>query len=762
MAADDRPDGRPTRLEVSEQIRLLERVFNNPRVLIAYLDPDFTFRRVNEAYALADGKEPDFFPGKNHFDLYPDEENASIFREVVLTGRPYVTYEKAFEYAEHPERGTSWWDWVLQPVVEDGTVDGLVLMLIDVTDRVLARRRVEETEARYAALARVVPTGVFGTDPAGRYVYVNPQWLEVTGLNQDDAMGEGWAQALHPDDRERVTAEWAAAVAEKGAFGLDFRFRRPDGRVFWLQCRATPELAANGELLGWVGACMDITARKEAEERLKASERTLEEAEQIAHLGNWDWDIVGDTLVWSDEIYRVFGLTPQQFGATYEAFLESVHRDDREKVVAAVNAALAGEVDYDIEHRIVLPDGTVRFVHERAVVHRASDGTPQRMLGIVHDNTVHVQAEHELTRLNNALRTLSRCNQVLVHAASEEELLAEMCRTVVEQGGYSFTWVGFKEYDPECTVRPTAFHGREEGFLHRSRVTWADEPLGQGPMGTAVREGRTQLVRDTLTDPRYEPWRGEATARGFRSVLALPLPLAHQVIGALAIYAEQVDAFDQAELDLMEELAADLAFGIGRQRDIARIARSLEGTLAAVAGIVEMRDPYTAGHQRRVAELTDRIARHLGLAPRQIDTVRVAALVHDVGKIYIPAEILNRPGSLAPLEFDFIRQHPEKGQQILQPIDFAMPVAEITVQHHERLDGSGYPQGLQGDEILLGAQILAVADVVEAMTHIRPYRAALGLEAALGEIRDGRGTHYNADAVDACIAVVGDLGWSLG
>jgi PAS domain S-box-containing protein/putative nucleotidyltransferase with HDIG domain len=745
--------------EAGVQNRLLERVFNNPRVLIAYLDPDFTFRRVNDAYAAADAKDASYFPGKNHFDLFPNEENATIFRQVVRTGQPYAVYAKPFEYPEDPERGTSWWDWVLQPVLEDGTVVALVLMLIDVTDRVLAQRRSEQTEAQYAAIQEAVPSGVFQTDRAGGYVYVNARWLMLSGMAPTEPLGDGWLLAVHPDDRELVTSEWRACVAEERPLELDYRFQRGDGRVFWLQCQAIPARAPTGEVLGWIGACTDITSRKETEEDLRASESRLLEAEHVAHLGHWDWDIVADTLAWSDEIYRVFGLSLQQFGATYEAFLESVHPDDRELVTAAVNAALAGAADYDIEHRIVLPSGEIRFVHEQAEVHRATDGTPVRMLGIVHDNTVHIESERQLTRLNTALRTIRRCNEVLVLAVSEEQLLADMCHAAVEEGGYCFTWVGFKEQDPGQSVRPIAFSGREEGFLHRGPVTWADVPRGRGPIGVAVREGTTQLVRDTLTEPRYELWRDEAVARGFRSVLALPLILDHDVIGALGIYAEQVDAFDLTEVDLLEEFAADLAFGIGRQRDQARIARSLEGTLAAVAGIVEMRDPYTAGHQRRVAELADRMASHLGWVQKEIDTVRVAALVHDVGKIYVPAEILNRPGGLTPLEFDFIRQHPAKGQQILEPIDFGMPVAEITLQHHERLDGSGYPRGLRGAEILPGAQVLAVADVVEAITHLRPYRAALGVEAALDEICQGRGTRFNADAVDACIAVLDGLGW---
>jgi len=173
----------------------------------------------------------------------------------------------------------------------------------------------------------------------------------------------------------------------------------------------------------------------------------------------------------------------------------------------------------------------------------------------------------------------------------------------------------------------------------------------------------------------------------------------------------------------------------------------------ALASTIELRDPYTAGHQRRVAELAVAIARELGLSAEEQTGLRIAGLVHDVGKIVVPSEILSKPGRLSPLEMDMVRVHPEAGFNVLQGIDFPWPVAEVVHQHHERLDGSGYPQGLAGEEILLGARILAVADVVEAISSHRPYRAALGIEAALAEVEAGRGKLYDPQVVDACLAV---------
>jgi putative nucleotidyltransferase with HDIG domain len=179
----------------------------------------------------------------------------------------------------------------------------------------------------------------------------------------------------------------------------------------------------------------------------------------------------------------------------------------------------------------------------------------------------------------------------------------------------------------------------------------------------------------------------------------------------------------------------------------------LEGSIEAIAMTLEMRDPYTAGHQQRVAHLACAIAEEMNLSEKQIDGLRIAGLIHDLGKVTIPAEILSKPGKLTETEFSIIKNHPQVAYDILKKIDFPWPVADIVLQHHEYLNGTGYPQGLREKNILLEARILTVADIVEAMASHRPYRPALGIDAALDEIKLGRGTKLDPDVVDACLAV---------
>ena len=177
----------------------------------------------------------------------------------------------------------------------------------------------------------------------------------------------------------------------------------------------------------------------------------------------------------------------------------------------------------------------------------------------------------------------------------------------------------------------------------------------------------------------------------------------------------------------------------------------MKATVQSIALIVEAKDPYTSGHQERVSHLAEAIAKEMGLTADQQDFVGTAAIIHDLGKISIPSEILSKPTKLSELEFNLIKIHSMSGYNILRDIDFPWPVADVILQHHERMDGSGYPQHLQGEAILLEARILAVADVVEAISSHRPYRSALGISFALDDISKSKGILYDANVVDTCL-----------
>ena len=195
------------------------------------------------------------------------------------------------------------------------------------------------------------------------------------------------------------------------------------------------------------------------------------------------------------------------------------------------------------------------------------------------------------------------------------------------------------------------------------------------------------------------------------------------------------------------------------ERQESRLVAQMFETVNSLSNVIEARDPFTAGHQRRVTSLAVEIAKEIRLAPSVIDGLRFACQIHDIGKISIPAEILTKPTSLNPMEVAMLRAHPQAGYDILKPLIFPWPIAKIILQHHERLDGSGYPNAIKGDSICLEAKILAVSDTVEAMSSDRPYRPAIGIEAALEEIQSNSGVLYDKQVVDSCLKLFHEQGY---
>jgi PAS domain S-box-containing protein len=378
----------------------------------------------------------------------------------------------------------------------------------------------------------------------------------------------------------------------------------------------------------------------------------------------------------------------------------------------------------------------------------------------VRDNTKRHLAEIALRVTTRALKMLSESNVALLNSSTETILLAEYCRIAVETGGYKMAWIGQAGIGDDKNVLVISHYGDNDGYLGLGKITWGDDERGDGPTGRAIRTGQVQFVEDIATDPVMQPWREAALVHGYRSSIAVPFLLPNQTMACLTLYRGKSDLWSEPERMLIQEIAADLAFGIAAlQTAVAKIQyqvslrESLEQTIQVIAATGEERDSYTAGHQRRVAELAKSIAGELGISADRIHGLHLAATIHDLGKIGIPAEILAKPRRLTAMEFGLIKEHSIIGFNILKDVHFPWPIAQIILEHHERIDGSGYPFGLLGAALLLESKILAVADVVEAMASHRPYRPALGLQAALEEISRQRGISLETDVVDACLRI---------
>ena len=626
----------------------------------------------------------------------------------------------------------------------------------------------QSIEERFRAAAEASPDALFVfksvRDNASNIVdleiiEMNARAAQQLGMARDVAIGKTYLGLLPFFKTASSFDKYAQVVTTGTRFEDEFPYDVPQKGRRWFR----QQVVRVGD--GIAISLRDITKWKNAGDKIREAEERLRLALAAAHMGAWSMRMNGDVDSVSDELGPIFGLPKGTGPRNFAMIMEAVHPDDRQALATAMRRDRETARGSRMEFRVLWPDGTVHWVDAISNITCDEAGKPLRSVGVLADITQQKLDAVALQRANRALKTLSAGNEALVRATSESELLHEVCRVMVDKGKYRMAAVGYPRNDPGKTLVPMASAGVDEGLLTAVNHTWADNEQGQRPIARAIRSGKVEIARDIQNDPVFAPVKELVAIPGFVSNLALPLVDGKKVIGALSIFASEADAFDTAEVLLLQELAEDLVYGIttlrtreerdriahAHEQHEAVLRKSLEDSIQAIAATVEMRDPYTSGHQKRVADLAVALAREMTLPEEQIHGLHLAGVVHDLGKISVPSDILSKPGKLSSAEYMLIKEHAQAGYEILKDIDFPWPIATIVWQHHERFDGSGYPQGLKGEDMLLESRILAVADVVEAMASHRPYRPTLGIDVALQEIERGRGIQYDPAVADACL-----------
>ena len=444
---------------------------------------------------------------------------------------------------------------------------------------------------------------------------------------------------------------------------------------------------------------------------------------------------------------QLFGFSRGQLCTMHQSMLHPM--DQRELVESHFQTASGGGAGKFGDIDVLCADGSRVPVGIRTSVLEL-DGR-RLVLGSFRDIRERREAETSLRRSNWALSALLRANMAAIQAGTDNGLMQSVCEAIASDGVFTLAWIGTAEENPEKSVKLIGAAGPAIGYISGLRISWGVDEFGRGPTGRCIRENRTIINNDTATNPDFQPWALHAAKFGIVSSLSIPLIDEGRAFGALTVYADRTEVFGADELRLFEQFALSLVFAMKARRAHWKYRSAMEQMVGALAATIERRDPYTAGHERRVAGLAVSIAKEMGFDDEHCRVIRLAGEVHDIGKIQVPAEILNKPGKLSSLEFELVKTHVTASRELLQGIDFPWPLADIAAQHHERLDGTGYPNGLCSDKISIEAKIIAVADVLEAISSHRPYRPALGIEVGLEEIRRQRGIQLDAEAVDAAI-----------
>lgn len=649
---------------------------------------------------------PDQFLGKRMQEVLPPSVGAQVEGALadLAAGKEMVTIEYALPLAGREEH----FEARLLPLFQDQ----IMVIAHNITERKRAERALQESEERFRQVTEAALVGVYLIH-GGKFRYVNPAFAEMFGYRADEIEDKlASVDLTHPEDRDMVTRQVGARLNREIEAGrYNFRGLRRDGTV--IHCEALSRYMEYHGRPAIIGTVVDNTDKVRSVEALQMSEARFRAIIELTpHLAIEAYDREGKVLLWNAAAEKLYGWKESEVvGRT----LNGVILDE-----AASRAFQAALVDID-EGRIPMWEGEYPFRKrsgETGTVHATIFGVPgpagsRQFICMDLDVTRRKLAEEELRRTTTRLQL-------------QFDRMPVGC--VLWDSGFRVT-----SWNPAAE--------RIFGYSQR-------EALGRHPYEFIVPR-ESQPLTETIMDLIQQ---GDESAHSVyenltkdgRTILCqwTNTPLTEpdgRLIGTLSMVE-----------DITDRRRAEAAL----QESVVTLRRTLSTTITTMAKIVETKDPYTAGHQMRVAELAELIAREMAMAPDRVNGLHMAAMIHDIGKIYIPAEILSKPGQLSRIEIDMIRTHPNFGAEILKAIPFPWPLAEMILQHHERLDGSGYPRGLKGAAIMLEARVLMVADVVEAMATHRPYRAARGLVQALQEIQDFRGRYYDPDVVDACLRVI--------
>jgi len=680
--------------------------------------------------------------------LILDEDRPGVVTEVtnaMAEHRPFTV-----EYRLRHKDGSL--RWMTEHGMPVNGLDEKPLYIDGVIFDVTAHKQVERQLQLFRTLLDNSSDAIEVIDPVTlRFLDINETECRDLGYSREEMLSMSITD-IDPTFTPKLYEEIQNWMRLSGSVRFEAVHRRKDGSTFPVEVSTKMIVLDKTYALNIV---RDITERRRAENELRESEEKFRTIFDHARDGIIVMDIDELSVKFANKsMERMLGYGTGELAGLP---MPRLHPPEALAQVAAQFESDARGGQSNVQD-IPMQTNDGRLLYADLSAAPVDIGGQRYMLGMFRDATERRASELSIRRANRALQTLSAGNLALVRATSEDELLQEVTTVIVEHGGYALVVVGYAEDDPEQSITFKAWSGYEGDRYWAEHLSWADAEHGQLPVSKAIRTGKTQVCHDLASDPAFIPWRDATQARGYVSNIALPMSDGIRTFGALSIYASEANAFDDEEVRLLEELANDLAYGIASLRTRKEheqhtiiLRQSLEQSIQTIAATLEARDPYTAGHQRRVAELATAIAREMGLPEDRINGLHLAAIIHDLGKIHVPAEILSKPGKLTKIEFMLIKEHPQDGYDILKDVKFPWPIAEMILQHHERMDGSGYPQGLQGEQILLESRILAVADVVEAMSSHRPYRASMGIEPALGEIKRGRSSAYDTAVADVCL-----------
>jgi PAS domain S-box-containing protein len=651
-------------------------------------------------------------------------------------------------------------------------------LLTAITEHTRVEAALRKSEARYWAVTQSANDAIVTVNDDGTITGWNLSAESMFGYPEVEVLGQPLDLIIprqfrerHRDGLKRLQAGGEHRVIGKTA---ELAGLRKDGSEFPMELSLSHWEILDGRF--YTGIIRDITERKQAEQALRVNEAMLQSILDNSSTVVFLKDMEGCYITINRRYEELFHVTRKDVvgKSDYDIF----PREHADRFRQHDLLALHKGSPFDVEEVVPHDDGLHTYISVKFPIFSV-EGKPYAVCGIATDITERKRMEEALKRKEEESRLL----------AKETEFIAKMGRIISSNINVEEVYGRFAEE----VSKVISFDRLSVNIINRAegRVTVAYAaglPIpGRQPGDVFSLAGSTnELVAIARSGLLIQPKIEEEVDRllseqqpsfkaGLRSQMAVPLISEDQVIGILNFLSKKQNAFTDADLKLGEAIGIQITGAIAGaqifnsrlqaeeklQQTLENLRKAVGTTIQVLAYTVETRDPYTAGHQTRSADLARAIGTEMELPQEKIDAIRIAGSIHDIGKLSIPAEILSKPTKLSEIEFALIKEHSRKGYEMLKDVESPWPLAEIVYQHHERIDGSGYPRNLKREEILIEARILAVADVVEAMASHRPYRPGLGIEAALNEIEKNSGLFYDNAVADACLRLFREKGFQL-
>jgi len=578
----------------------------------------------------------------------------------------------------------------------------------NITERRRAEETLRESEEKYRAILEHIEEGYYEVDLKGNITFCNDCLCRILGYPREELLGTNNCRYMDPVSAKRVFESFNKVfLTGEPSKGVDWELIRKDGSIRTVEISVSIVRAGNGEPVGFRGILRDVTEKKQSEAALRENEEKYRELVDNAPAGIYEVDFIQRKFITVNDVMCEYtGFTKEELLGNMSPF-DILTDESKTLFMERMTKIFAGDkLPQVVEYTIKTKDNrTIWVLLNTTLIY--DKGFPKGARAVVHNITERKQAEQ-------ALRQSEEKYRFLVNNANDAIFIAQD---------------GLIKFPNPKTIQILGYSDEELAGIPYLDLIHPDDRY----VVSEIRQRRDADKGPTATySIRVKNRANEEIWAHISSV-----PIVWEDRPATLNFVRDITVQKKAE----EEL----------RRSVDKLRKITGATIQAMAQTVEVRDPYTAGHQKRVADLARAIATRMGLSPERVDGIRMAGVIHDIGKISVPAEILSKPGLLTPIEFSLIKTHSQIGYDILKDIEFPWDIATMVLQHHERLDGSGYPQGVTGERILLEARILTVADVVEAMASHRPYRPSLGIDKALAEIKDKKGRFYDPEVVDACI-----------